>query len=200
LNGLWDFHFDKKAEYATPDKIQWDHRIIVPFSPETTASGIADTGFYVAVWYRRTFQAPKLRDDDCLLLHFEAVDYSTTVWINGSKVCEHEGGYTPFTIEITQVLKTGAPQEIVVRAEDDPADLAKPRGKQDWCLEPHSIWYPRTTGIWQPVWLEIVPRRRIETIYWASSLERWAISLDVAVLCAADEKLLLLNLRGTALG
>jgi beta-galactosidase/beta-glucuronidase len=113
------------------------------------------------------------------------------VWINGSKVCEHEGGYTPFTIEITQVLKTGAPQEIVVRAEDDPADLAKPRGKQDWCLEPHSIWYPRTTGIWQPVWLEIVPRRRIETIYWASSLERWAISLDVAVLCAADEKLLL---------
>src|SRR3954447_768205 len=95
LNGLWDFHIDKDAEYSTPEGIPWDRKIIVPFSPETSASGIADTNFYTAVWYRRTFESPKLQNSEDLLLHFEAVDYKATVWVNGSKVCEHEGGYTP---------------------------------------------------------------------------------------------------------
>ena len=67
---------------------------------------------------------------------------------------------------------------IVVRAEDDPSDLAKPRGKQDWQLEPHSIWYPRTTGIWQTVWLETVPSTWIERIRWTPNLERWELGLE----------------------
>ena len=80
---------------------------------------------------------------------------------------EHEGGYTPFSADITDLLDADGPQTIVVRAYDDPADLAKPRGKQDWQLKPHSIWYPRTTGIWQTVWMEARPRHlhRLRSIH-----------------------------------
>ena len=81
-----------------------------------------------------------------VLLHFGAVDYAATVWVNGSLACEHQGGYTPFHADITDLLKSGGPAVIVVRAEDDPSDLSKPRGKQDWMLDPHSIWYFRTIG------------------------------------------------------
>jgi beta-galactosidase/beta-glucuronidase len=161
--------------------VKWDRRIEVPFSPETKASGIEEAGFYSAVWYKRQFNKPEMQHGDHLLLHFEAVDYRATVWVNGIRVCSHEGGYTPFYGDITRVLGTGTVQEIVLRAEDDPADLAKPRGKQDWKLDPHSIWYPRTTGIWQPVWIEVVPSTRIDTIQWSSSLERWDIGLDATI-------------------
>ena len=95
--------------------------------------------------------------------------------MNGTLVCTHAGGYTPFHADITDALKEGGPQDIVVRAEDDPEDLAKPRGKQDWQVEPHSIWYPRTTGIWQTVWLETVPATRIRSVQWTASLERWEL-------------------------
>jgi beta-galactosidase/beta-glucuronidase len=97
--------------------------------------------------------------------------------VNGSRAVCHEGGYTPFTIDCTDFLRPGGRQEVVVRAEDDPADLSKPRGKQDWQLEPHSIWYPRTTGIWQSVWLEPVPPNHIGYIRWTPNLERWEIAL-----------------------
>lgn len=178
LNGAWDFAFDREARLRLPEDVTWDRSIQVPFSPETRASGIADTGFYSAVWYRRQFQHRALRPNERLLLHFEAVDYSAIVWVNGRKVVSHQGGYTPFSADITAVLKEDGPQEIVVRAEDDPADLAKPRGKQDWKLEPHSIWYYRTTGIWQTVWLEVVPETRLRSLQWSSSLDRWEISLE----------------------
>jgi beta-galactosidase/beta-glucuronidase len=133
------------------------------------------------MWYRRTFQYRALKPNERLILHFEAVDYSAIVWINGKKVVSHQSGYTPFSADITTVLSKDGPQEIVVRAEDDPADLAKPRGKQDWKLEPHSIWYYRTSGIWQTVWLEVVPETRLQSIHWTSSLERWEIGLEAQI-------------------
>jgi beta-galactosidase/beta-glucuronidase len=181
LNGEWDFNIDHAASLLLPRDVQWERKIKVPFSPETKASGIGDGGFYSAVWYRRTIKKPEMQPGDHLLLHFEAVDYRATVWVNGVRICSHEGGYTPFYGDITRVLEPGAEQEIVVRAEDDPADLAKPRGKQDWKLQPHSIWYPRTTGIWQTVWLEVVPATRIDTLQWTSSLERWDIGVDATI-------------------
>jgi beta-galactosidase/beta-glucuronidase len=125
------------------------------------------------------------------LLHFEAVDYGATVWVNGAKVCEHRGGYTPFHIDMSHLVKADGPQEIVVRAEDDPADLAKPRGKQDWRLHPHSIWYPRTTGIWQTVWLERVPAIRLDNIVWSADLTRWEIALHAHVEGRCGKKLTL---------
>jgi hypothetical protein len=182
LNGTWDFYIDAESRYVNFTDIPWDRRIAVPFSPETKASGVSQPGFYSAVWYRRSFRIERLRPDERWIVRFEAVDYRATVWVNGAKVCEHEGGYTPFSADITDALANAdSLQEIVVRAEDDPSDLSKPRGKQDWRLEPHSIWYPRTTGIWQTVWLERVPPVRLDTLAWSSSLERWEIGFDATI-------------------
>jgi beta-galactosidase/beta-glucuronidase len=175
LNGEWDFAIDPEGEWEEPHQVQWKSKIIVPFAPETPASGIGDTGFYRAVWYQRTFHKPALTSAHRLLLHFGAVDYQATVWVNGEKAMEHEGGYTPFTADITEFLNDNDLQTICVRADDDPADLAKPRGKQDWQLAPHSIWYPRTTGIWQTVWLERVPSTFIGCIHFTPVMERWEI-------------------------
>lgn len=178
LNGIWDFYIDEPGRMDVPSSIPWDSEILVPFSPETKASGIDHPGFYEAVWYRRIFEMDRPAGRDRVLLHFEAVDYRATVWVNGQRVCEHEGGYSPFSADITGALAETGVQEVIVRAEDDPADLAKPRGKQDWRLRPHSIWYPRTTGIWQAVWLERVPEVRIDSFSWSSDLARWEVGLD----------------------
>ena len=177
LNGPWDFKIDFDGTLRTPQQVRWNGTINVPFSPETPASGIGDTDLYRACWYRRTFEAPEL-EDERLLLHFGAVDHIATVWVNGHLAAQHEGGYTPFTADITDLLVSGKEQNIVVRAEDDPHDLAKPRGKQDWKREPHSIWYPRTSGIWQTVWLERVPSSYIRRLRWTPTVARWEIALN----------------------
>jgi beta-galactosidase/beta-glucuronidase len=182
LDGEWDFANGRGKLWTAPRRVQWDQKIIIPFSPETEASGIHDTGFYRAVWYRRQWEQPRLLPSERLLLHFEAVDWRATVWVNGHKVATHEGGYTPFAADITEALIEAPQQEVVVRAEDDYADLSKPRGKQDWKLDPHSIWYPRTTGIWQTVWLETVNATRIRSVHWSSSLDRWEIGLEAMVI------------------
>jgi hypothetical protein len=181
LNGPWDFALDHDARCALPEQVEWRTTILVPFSPETPASGIGDTGFYRTVWYRRKFEKPPLEPTQRLLLNFGAVDYSATVWVNGQLAGKHEGGYTPFQFDITYFLSADSEQTIVVRAEDDPQDLAKPRGKQDWQLDSHSIWYPRTTGIWQTVWLERVSSTCISNLRWTPNVERWEISLDMHV-------------------
>jgi beta-galactosidase/beta-glucuronidase len=188
LNGEWEFAIDAEALWRTPRDAAFNRRIQVPFSPETERSGIGDTGFFRACWYRRRFRAPARAEGDRVLLHFGAVDYLARIWVNGARVVKHEGGYTPFSADITDLLN-GADEELVVQAEDDPADLAKPRGKQDWLLEPHSIWYPRCTGIWQTVWLEIVPATRIGKLRWTSSLARWEIALDARIEGAEREGL-----------
>ncbi|MFL6258378.1 MAG: glycoside hydrolase family 2 protein [Thermoanaerobaculia bacterium] len=180
LNGAWDFVIDANARWRTPREVRWNGTITVPFAPETEASGIGDTGFYRRCWYRRTFDIPPLGKNERLLLHFGAVDWAATVWVNGGLAGCHEGGYTPFSLDLTDLLVDG-PQMVVVRADDDPADLAKPRGKQDWQLEPHSIWYPRTTGIWQTVWLERVPATWIGSVRWVPNLERWEIGFEAWV-------------------
>ncbi len=182
LDGTWDFAFDPNARANVPQEIVWDRTIQVPFAPETPASGLGNQDLYCAVWYRRSFPTPKLKAGERLCLHFGAVDYDAAVWVNGVKVCEHEGGYTPFSVEIQDALRPGETQEVAVRAFDDPADLEKPRGKQDWKKEPHSIWYPRTTGIWQTVWLEIVPQVYIASARLNANLTRWEIDLTVQTL------------------
>jgi beta-galactosidase/beta-glucuronidase len=181
LNGQWEFSIDPDARWPTPDEVVWNAAIEVPFAPETPASGVGNTGFYQACWYRRTFDVPGLSGGRRLLLHFGAVDAIATVWVNDHLAVRHVGGYTPFCADITHLLAPGRPQEIVVRAQDDPHDLAKPRGKQDWQLKPHSIWYPRTTGIWQTVWLERVPATWIDVIRWTPCVERWEIGFEAWV-------------------
>jgi beta-galactosidase/beta-glucuronidase len=180
LNGEWDFALDPDATWRMPRDVRWSGKIQVPFAPETPSSGIGYTGFFKACWYRRRIDLPEIPAGDRWLLQFGAVDYSATVWINGVYVGDHEGGATPFTLDMTDCV-ADRQCEIVVRAEDDPHDLAKPRGKQDWHLEPHSIWYPRTTGIWQTVWLECVPRTRIGRLAFTPNLARWEVGLEACL-------------------
>ena len=176
LNGTWDFALDPETRWRRPEDVKWQGPIRVPFAPETAASGVGRNDFFRACWYRKTIEAPA-PEEGRIFLRFGAVDYSARVWINGLPAGRHEGGYTPFSIDITPFL-SGTRQEIVVRAQDDPLDLAKPRGKQDWKLEPHGIWYPRTTGIWQTVWLEWVPRTWIRQLRWTPNLERWELGIE----------------------
>jgi hypothetical protein len=117
------------------------------------------------------------RASEHIVLHFGAVDYHARVWVNDEFVAEHEGGHTPFSADITYAIRSGGAQRVTVRVVDDPFDLEKPRGKQDWRLEPHAIWYPRTTGIWQTVWLERVADAHLSSLRWTPNLERWEIAL-----------------------
>ena len=181
LNGIWEFALDPAARWSSPSDVRWTGHIVVPFAPEAPASGVDAPGFFKACWYRRAFALPSLGEGCRLLMHFGAVDSEATVWINGLQAGRHEGGYTPFTVDVTPFLIDGHEQQLVVRAHDDPADLAKARGKQDWQLHPHSIWYPRTTGIWQTVWHEIVPPTYIDHLRWTPNLERWEIGLEASV-------------------
>jgi len=180
LNGQWKFTFDDEKKYRRPsDPIQWTHEITVPYPPESKASGIGDRGFHRACWYQREFEVAS--EGQRVLLHFGAVDYRAKVWVNGHRVADHEGGHSSFYADITDYLKDGARHTVTVYVEDDPLDLAKPRGKQDWQLEPHSIWYPRTTGIWQQVWIERVPRTYIQKLRWTPHFEGFEIGCDTYV-------------------
>jgi beta-galactosidase/beta-glucuronidase len=181
LNGPWDFAIDANAELRVPRDVEFDQEIQVPFAPETPMSGVENTDFYNAVWYRRVIETPAREDGQRVLLHFGAVDHCATVWVNDHMATTHVGGYTPFCADITDLLTEGTEQTIVVRAYDDPHDLAKPRGKQDWKREPHSIWYPRTTGIWQTVWMEVVADQHISRIRFTPTVKRWELSLHAWV-------------------
>ena len=180
LNGTWRFRFDHEECLNCPaDVTDWPLEIIVPYPPEAKASGIGDRAFHKACWYEREFElAP---GPERVILHFGAVDYEARVWVNGQLVATHEGGHTPFQADITEVLEPGGRQRLTVRAEDDPHDLSKPRGKQDWQREPHSIWYPRTTGIWQTVWIERVAATHIAKIRWTPRLEGFALGLEAHI-------------------
>jgi beta-galactosidase/beta-glucuronidase len=183
LDGLWTFAFDNDARWSRPDQVNFDHEILLPFAPESRTSGLHDQDFHKAVWYRQVFHLAaheRPSDGSRLLLHFGAVDEQACVWANGQQVATHQGGFTPFSADLTDVIRDDT-LEIVVRAFDDPHDLEKPRGKQDWQREPHSIWYPRTTGIWQTVWLEVIPETRIEGLSWTAQLHTWQIDLEAQI-------------------
>ena len=178
LNGWWDFAIDAEGAWCSPEQVIFGRRILVPFSPETKLSGVHETGFYRAVWYRREIDPPDLSEGKRLIIHFGAVDFAASVWVNGKLAGTHEGGYTPFYVDATELLSGTGKDVVVVRAEDDPQDLTKPRGKQDWQLEPHSIWYPRTTGIWQTVWMERVGETHMKYVRWTPVVERWEIGFE----------------------
>ena len=175
LNGSWEYSFQ---EVARLDKVRWKSNIQVPFPPESELSGVNDQSYHPVIWYQKAFTPPKDWGKQRIHLHFGAVDYSAKVWVNGQLVATHEGGHTPFSADITDVLVKGQ-QTIIVRAEDDPLDLSKPRGKQEWLKDPHAIWYPRTTGIWQSVWLEPVSETHIANFRITPKFMEFAFGLDV---------------------
>lgn len=175
LNGEWAFAFDPDAggEFG---QVDFSERILVPYPPESKASGLHREGFCQTVWYRREVTLPTNWAAGRTLLHFGAVDYRARVWVNGVFVGEHIGGHTPFSFDVSEQAASGQ-LTISVRADDDPLAMDQPRGKQDWQREPHAIWYPRTTGIWQTVWLERVPDTYIGKLELTPDLERWGFSV-----------------------
>jgi beta-galactosidase/beta-glucuronidase len=191
LNGAWAFAFDDTnvalaegwqstdATALRSGNSPFDQQIVVPFCYQSRLSGIGETDFHDVVWYARTFEyAPA--EDERLLLHFGAVDYRATVWVNGVQVASHEGGHTPFSADVTDAL-TGGENVLVVRAEDPSRDVTIPRGKQYWKEESESIYYTRTTGIWQTVWLEPVGRRRIDTLRLTPDVDAASVEVELAV-------------------
>ncbi len=157
LNGPWEFEFDDANAGVAQNWSAGGHRfsrsIVVPYCFESRLSGIADTSFHPYVWYRRSFSVAAAWRGRRVLLHFGAVDYESRVWVNGKFAGNHRGGQAHFQMDITPLLNAGE-NSIVVRAEDQPQDRYMPRGKQYWELKSRSIFYTRTSGIWQPVWLE----------------------------------------------
>lgn len=183
LGGVWRFAFDDDDRGLRERWFQrtdaFDREILVPFPPESKCSMVHETGFHPVVWYRRDLRLEESDRRERLLLHFGAVDFKAKVWVNGHLVAEHEGGQTPFCADITPYLTAADMQSIVVRAEDDPRDLQQPRGKQFWDETPGYIWYHRTTGIWQPVWIEPAPEIAISELRWTPDVDRLGVSLTV---------------------
>ncbi len=183
LSGEWQFAYDDEDEGIAAEwhrrEVPLDRTITVPFPPESKLSGVGDTSYHPVMWYRRDVRPPALEPGQRLLLHFGAVDYRATVWADGARVGEHTGGHTPFTCDVTDAATAGDAMVLVVRAEDQPRDVSQPRGKQDWQPEPHDIWYHRTSGIWQPVWLETVPATYVSELHWTPDLPGARVSAEV---------------------
>ena len=198
LNGEWEFAFDDNDQgvretwkYALP--VTAPNRIVVPFPYQSKLSGINDKSIHEIVWYSRTFDLPREWAGMNVLLHFGAVDYECTVWLNGLEVGHNRGGHTPFQFNIAPYINPGAPNRVTLRVVDSQSP-AQPRGKQSITGLPHDIDYYCTSGIWQSVWLEPVPAVRIDaqrvrysaadtaldlTVYLHAPCQMWRLSVSV---------------------
>lgn len=187
LNGLWYYAVKpaltnnsimlRQAQHNTGEGV-WQGNILVPFPIESDLSGVKKAVLPdQKLWYHRTFIIPESWKEQCVLLHFGAVDWRTTVWINGINVGTHQGGYNPFTFDITHALKKGEIQQITVSVWDPSDKGFQPAGKQS--LHPRGIWYTATTGIWQTVWLEPVPQIAIKSLVMTPDIDTKTLSLQV---------------------
>lgn len=165
LNGPWEFAIDFSASGKEREMFKdgtFDQKITVPFCPESELSGVGYKDFMPAVWYRRQITLGGEQLQGRVLLHFGAVDYETEVWLNGESVGTHKGGFSSFTFDITQAAQEGE-NTLVVCALDDVRSGKQPGGKQSPRFHSFGCHYTRTTGIWQTVWLEFVPKTYIRS-------------------------------------
>ena len=164
LNGTWSFTMDKEdngAEKKYFEKASFDGKIEVPFCPESSLSGIGHTDFINACWYAREIDIPESALTGRVLLHFGAVDYEANVYLNGKKVGTHKGGFISFCLDITDYVTVGK-NVLVVHARDNTKDRMIPSGKQSMVTFSKGCYYTRSTGIWQTVWMEFVPKNYIK--------------------------------------
>ncbi|MDM5330559.1 sugar-binding domain-containing protein [Neobacillus sp. CF12] len=183
LNGQWNFEFDdhniglREEWYVNHD---YQQEIIVPYAFQSKLSGIHTNEFHDVVWYERTFMIPEKWQGKQIHLHFGAVDYRASVWVNGKVVASHEGGHTSFFTDITDTLMDGL-NKVVVRVEDISTELEQPRGKQYWEKESKGIFYTRTTGIWQTVWLEPVNHSYIERVKLTPNIDTGEVTVEYLI-------------------
>jgi len=180
LNGLWEYVI-KPRDRERPEA--YAGCILVPFPVESALSGVGrSVGEENRLWYRRTFRVPEDWRHRHLLLNFEAVDWETTVWVNGHKVGTHRGGYDPFSFDITHALAKRGEQEVVLAVWDPTDTGTQPRGKQ--VRAPHGIWYTAVTGIWRSVWLEPVSEVHIRALRITPDATRGHVLVRAA--CSGD--------------
>jgi hypothetical protein len=182
LNGRWDYAV---RDSGAPRPTTFDGKIVVPFAIQSQLSGVRKpVSETQRLWYHRTFRAPRLAKDERVLLHFGAVDWESDVYVNGTRVVSHRGGYDPFSADITDALNRtpGAEQELVVRVWDPTDGGDQPRGKQ--VRRPRSIWYTAVTGIWQTVWLERVPRAYVSSLVVTPDLDSGTVRIAPSVVGA----------------
>lgn len=181
LNGTWQFLIDNggSGRYRHFEKdTDFDRTIEVPFCPQSRLSGIGEIDFYRAVWYKRDFTLTDEQASGTVLLHFGAVDYHAFIYLNGEKVGEHVGGYVSFTVDLTGRAVSGE-NTLVVCAEDDERDPMIPSGKQmHYAYASAGCSYTRTTGIWQTVWLEFMPKTHIDSFRLYPDAENGTVRVD----------------------
>ena len=181
LNGVWDFEIDNARVgiwngYEKRESLS--DKINVPFCPESRLSGIGHTDFMYGVWYRRDIEIPAEWQGKRILLHFEACDYFTRVFVNGKLAGSHKGGYTPFSFDITELLSDDG-NYITVYAEDDPTGEHQVAGKQSHRFNSYGCYYTRTTGIWQSVWMEAAEPAHIIRYATSSNLAQSNVTFTV---------------------
>ncbi|GAA4494465.1 glycoside hydrolase family 2 [Actinoallomurus oryzae] len=175
LNGTWQFAEASAAGQAPPTGQTLPEKILVPYPVESMLSGIQKHVDHM--WYRRTFTVPRSWHGDRLLLHFQAVDYQTAVYVNGTKVATHTGGYDSFSADVTGALKGSGPQELLV-AVDDTTDIdGQPVGKQRQTGD--GIFYTPSSGIWQTVWMEPVASAHVDRVDATPDLAAKALRVTV---------------------
>ena len=167
LNGTWAFEIDqsRSGEYRGLAKADatLNSQIIVPFCPESELSGVGYKDFMNGVWYQKKVTLTQEQCDGTVFLHFGAVDYEATVYVNGKKAGSHKGGYVSFKFDITSLVNPGE-NTITLNAIDDSREGLIPSGKQSEKPYSYGCMYTRTTGIWQTVWLEFTPKSYIKSV------------------------------------
>jgi len=196
LNGLWEYAIVPKDQ---DEPVSYQGKILVPFAIESALSGVGRTvGKDSTLWYRTSFAVPPAargmadlrqpgtKKNATILLHFGAVDWRTEVFVNGKSAGIHEGGYDPFTFDITSLIIKGRRQRLAVKVWDPTDEGPQPRGKQ--VKHPDGIWYTSVTGIWQTVWIEAVPATYIAALRQTPDIDRQTLSVstDVRGLSAGD--------------
>ena len=186
LNGEWDFEIDnaivgEAKKFYERDSL--DGKITVPFCPESRLSGVGHTDFMNAVWYRRSIEIPKEWCGKRVILHIDACDYDTTVYVNAKKIGTHKGGYTSFAFDITDALMESG-NYVTIYVKDDTRSDWQVSGKQSTRFESYGCYYTRTTGIWQTVWLEAVNAGHVTAYKTFPNVSEGSVSIEVLTKCA----------------
>ncbi len=184
LNGLWSFVFDddncglgERWYEPARGRDAFPLTINVPFVYQSLLSGIDSRRFHNLMWYQRTFTIPEAWRGQRIIFHCGAADYRAWVWVNGRFATFHEGGHTPFQVDITDLLEPEKDNYLVIRVEDITTDLTQPRGKQYWKEQSEGIFYTPSSGIWQTVWLEPVHRLHLTQLQFTPDIQQGAVIL-----------------------
>lgn len=180
LNGIWQFEFDDEnigLRDRWYEKERFTRTIEVPFCYQSKRSGVCSVEKHEIMWYSRMVNATGLTGN--IWLNFGAVDYHAMVWVNGRFAGEHTGGFTPFSLDITDFIDRSQQNfHLSVRVYDS-YDIAQPRGKQHWNRNTDRCWYTATSGVWQSVWLESVPGERIGSVKITPDIDKKTVEIEI---------------------